>query len=172
MQFNELVNGSTAHQMSIQQDSNFLIDTEAVIIETTQRNFRVILEDAGHSGYHRPHWKFHVWLENDEGFSFLNQSRILYAVIFYDGEAEIKLKFDHSGHLHIEAGYDVKDILYPWAVGTIGRGNPYHKIKGTEIEGNGIKYFDYDGFVGYPYNKFSGDQCNSFDNKYPYNPHR
>ncbi len=111
-----------------------LIDTPGAVIQSSDHRYQIIFEDAGHSGYHRPHWKFHVWLRCKGGLSFFNQERILYAVIFYDGDGEVKVHIDSQGKLHIRGGYDVKDILYPWAVGTIGRGNPYNKVKGRESD--------------------------------------
>lgn len=130
------------------------LDQPETCMTEEQRDLRIVFEDAGRSGYHRPQWKFHVWLENDNGFRFLNRDRLLYAVIFYDGDGEVSLYLDEDQKLHVIGGANVKDILYPWAQGTMGRGNPYHEIQGTEIDENGIKYFDYNGFVGYRTNRF------------------
>lgn len=134
---------------------NAVLDHPQSCLATRAQEFWMTFEDAGPSGYYRPEWKFHLWLESDEGFSFFEQNRILYAVIFYDGEGEISIHWDKGGKLHVQGGKGVKDILYPWAKGTIGRGNPYHEIEGAEIDSNGVKYFDYHGFVGYPETPFA-----------------
>lgn len=139
---------------ALDSGNGILIDQPGAVISSKDGAFKIILEDAHRSGYHRPHWKFHVWIENEDGFPYLDSNRLLYAVVFYDGDGEVKLKIDHNGKLHVTGGYDVKDILYPWAKGTIGRGNPYHEIKGKEVDFNGIVFFDYSGFVAYPQNYF------------------
>lgn len=126
------------------------LDKGSTVISSQDGDYRIILEDAERSGYHRPHWKYHVWLESKEHLPLLENNRMLYAVLFYDGEGQFSLSIDESGKLNITAGYDCKDILYPWAVGTIGRGNPYHKIKQTQTDSNHITYFDYDNFVSSP----------------------
>jgi hypothetical protein len=119
-------------------------------------NFKIILEDAHRSGFHRPHWKYHVWIESKEGFQYILGNKFLYAVIFYDSEGEFKIKIDEQGKLDIVAGPHVKDILYPWAKGTIGRGNPYHEIEGSWPSGEkGIRYFDDQGFVGFQNIRFN-----------------
>lgn len=130
------------------------IDKEGARLTSTDGEYTIFFEDAGRSGFHRPHWKFHVWLENKTALPLFASSKILYAVIFYDGEGEVKLHIDREGKLHVIGGRDVKDVLYPWAKGTIGRGNPYHQIAGTEVDDNGIKFFDYNGFVAYPENRY------------------
>jgi|GEM_PF-5717122 len=116
-------------------------------VATADDAFMVVFEDAGLSGYSHPQWKLNVWLESDEGFPLFSQNRILYAVVFYDGEAELSVRWDSKGKLHLTGGKGVKDILLPWAKGTIGRGNPYHEIQGVEADANGIRYYDYQGFV-------------------------
>lgn len=135
--------------------NGLILDGKQAEILSLDRNHKIIFEDAHQSGYHRPHWKYHVWIESNQGFPLLRQNRVLYAVIFYDGLGEVKLLLDNESKLHVIAGKNVKDILYPWAKGTLGRGNPYHEILGTEIDDDGIKYFDYRGFVAYPGNHFA-----------------
>lgn len=150
--FNETFTDGRPYQNFLQEKNSILIDQEGAEITTKDGNLKIILEDAHRSGYHRPHWKYHVWLESASGFPFLNGNRILYAVVFYDGDGEVRLMMDENRKLHVMGGYDVKDILYPWAKGTIGRGNPYHEIQGVLTDDNGINYFDYQGFVGFPAN--------------------
>ena len=150
--FKKTFKDGRAYQSLLETKNAILISQEGAEIETQDGNLKIILEDAQRSGYHRPHWKYHVWIESASGFPFLNQNRILYAVVFYDNEGEIKLRIDENRKLHVVGGNDVKDVLYPWAKGTIGRGNPYHEIKGVLTDDNGINYFDYHGFVGFPGN--------------------
>jgi len=126
-----------------------LLDQPASCLATEEGDFQMVFEDAGQSGFFRPEWKFHVWLEQENGFPFLGEERLLYAVIFYDGDGEISIRWDNEGRLSLQGGVGVKDILYPWAKGTVGRGNPYHEIQGVEWGENGVKYADYTGFVGY-----------------------
>lgn len=153
--FKETFSDGTLYRSDASADGvGTLIDQPVKTLETADGNYKIIFEDAQRSGYHRPHWKFHIWVESKSGFSFFEQSRILYAVIFYDGEAEISINLDEAGKLHVIGGKDVKDVLLPWAKGTIGRGNPYHEIRGIETDYNGINYFDYSGFVGYPFNPY------------------
>ncbi len=128
-------------------DQEQLIDQEGAVLVSKNEHLKIILEDAQQSGFHRPHWKFNVWLESDRDIPIFNQNRLLYAVIFYDGDGEVKLHLDKDKKLHIVGGFDVADILYPWAKGIIGRGNPYHEIAGQQTDANGIKFFDYNGFV-------------------------
>ncbi|MBA3722897.1 MAG: hypothetical protein H0W88_10930 [Parachlamydiaceae bacterium] len=136
------------------QKNGISIDKEGASISDNKGRYKIIFEDADKSGYHRPHWKFHIWVEDNSKRSFLAQNKMLYAVVFYDGEGEVKVNIDSNGKIHVTGGYDVKDVLYPWAVGTIGRGNPYHTIKGTEIDENGVKYFDNNGFVAFSRNLY------------------
>lgn len=150
IEFYETFTDGTPFQRIIKAKKGILIDQAGAEIAAIDGSLKIILEDAYESGFYRPQWKFNVWLESTQ-FPFINGNRILYAVIFYDGDGEIKLSMDASGRLHVTGGYDVKDIVYPWAVGTRGRSNPYHKIAGVEADKNGISYSDYDGFVGYPY---------------------
>jgi len=93
------------------------IDQSEACITTEDLELRMVFEDAGRSGYHRPEWKFHLWLERDDGFPFFHQDRILYAVIFYDGDGEVSIHWDKDGKLHVYGGLGVKDILYPWSKG-------------------------------------------------------
>lgn len=149
--FNECFTDGTPYKAILDAKQSILIDQQGAVIETTDGTLQIILEDAHRSGYHRPHWKYHVWLKSKTGFPFLKDNKILYAVIFYDGDGEVKLRIDPHGRLDVKGAYDVKDILYPWNEGTIGRGNPYNQIKGTEIDNNGVRYFDFDGFVSWGY---------------------
>lgn len=147
--------------------TNTLLIKKNAIFETVNGEYQLIFEDAGHSGYHRPHWKFNVWLKCTNKFPFMNQNYILYAVIFYDGIGNINVKINKNNSLEIQQGYDTKKIIYPWAVGTIGRGNPYHNIP-QQNDDNGVCYFDKYGFVSYgPTNYFLDDSCGSFDNNRP-----
>jgi hypothetical protein len=152
--FNKTFDDGRDYVSALSSGKGILIDQPGAAISSLDGSFKIILEDAHRSGYHRPHWKFHVWIESQNGFPFLANNKLLYAVVFYDGDGEVKLKIDSTGKLHVTGGYDVKDILYPWAKGTIGRGNPYHEIKGKEVDDNGIVFFDYNGFVGFPQNYF------------------
>lgn len=153
--FNDTFSDGTPYQLeSSAQNQGILITDPVKVIETLDGKYKVILEDAKRSGYHRPHWKFHIWLESSSGFPLLNQNRVLYAVIFYDGDGEFSLVIGEDGKLQVLGGAGVADILLPWAKGTIGRGNPYHEILGVETDYNGIKYFDFNGFVGYPFNPY------------------
>ncbi len=133
----------------IDSGEGVLIDQEGAEIRSVDGNYAIILEDAHRSGFHRPHWKYNVWIKCKEGFPLINQNKILYAVVFYDGDGEIKLRLDANNKLHVTGGYDVKHVLYPWAVVTIGRGNPYHQIKGIEVDEYGRTFIDRNGFVGH-----------------------
>ena len=124
------------------------IDGSDFCISEEEGDLRISFEDGGSSGYHRPHWKLHVWLESERGFPLFHTNRILYAIVFYDGDAELSLYVDADQKLRLIGGSNVKDILYPWAQGMVGRGTPYHEIQGVERDDNGIKYFDYSGFIG------------------------
>lgn len=154
--FQETFEDGTPYQELLNQNGEVIIEKGAVI-SSTDGKYKLILEDAARSGYHRPHWKFHVWLESEEGFPFLNQNKMLYAVVFYDGAGEVQLHLNQEGKLEVKGGYAVADVLYPWAKGTIGRGNPYHEIKGTKVDDDGVKYFDNHGFVAYPYNRYADE---------------
>lgn len=126
-----------------------LLDGPETCLWAEEGEFGIVFEDAGCSGFYRPERKFNIWLESDDGFQYFDANRILYAVVFYDGEAEVALHFDARRKVHVEALSGVKDVVYPWAKGTIGPGNPYHEVD-AEIDENGIKYRDYSGYVGYP----------------------
>lgn len=152
--FQETFEDGTPYQAMLEQGEEVIIEQSATIASLDGK-YKLILEDAAKSGYHRPHWKFHVWLESEEGLPFLNQNRILYAVVFYDGAGEVQLSLNPEGKLEVIGGDAVADVLYPWAKGTIGRGNPYHEIQGTKVDGKGVKYFDNHGFVAYSYNMYS-----------------
>ncbi len=154
IQFEDTFKDGTPYLSLIENNAGAVIERNAVIT-SLDGNTSIIFEDAQRSGFHRPHWKFHVWLKSKTGFPFMDGNKILYAVVFYDGEGEVKVQLDAEGKLHILGGYDVKDVLYPWKVGTIGRGNPYLQIKNSsQPDYNGIKYFDNDNFVGYTYRKY------------------
>ncbi len=157
LSFQETFEDGTPYQAMLESNGEVIIEKGATIVSSDGK-YKLVLEDAARSGYHRPHWKFHVWLESEEGFPFLNQNRILYAVVFYDGAGEVQLHLNPEGKLEVTGGYDVADVLYPWAKGTIGRGNPYHEIKGTKTDDNGVKYFDNQGFVAYPYNRYVDEE--------------
>ena len=58
--------------------------------------------------------KLYIWLENDLGFPLLPEDQILYAVIFYEGDAEISLHLDYLGKLRVLKGANVQNVLYPW----------------------------------------------------------
>lgn len=155
MAFCETFDDGTPYREMIDNSLPVLVDQEGGVISSADGEFRIIFEDAHRSGYHRPHWKFNVWIESKQGFPWLAKNKLLYAVVFYDGDGEVKLHIDRKGKLHVNGGYDVKDILYPWAKGTIGRGNPYHEIHGKEVDDNGVVYFDYHGFAAYPRNHYT-----------------
>lgn len=129
-----------------------VIDQTGAVLTATDGSFRLILEDAHRSSYHRPHWKFQVWLETPSPLPFFSTNRILYAIFFYDGEGDLRLHLDHDGKLYVNGGCDV---LYPWMTSPIGRGCAYHQISHNPSDCNGVTYFDYDGFVGYPKNYFA-----------------
>jgi hypothetical protein len=150
--FNEKTDEGKPYLDLISKGSGFVIDKEGAVISSTDGKYQIIFEDAGRSGFHRPHWKFHVWVKSEEGFPFMAGGKVLHSVFFYDGEGEMNVRLCKGGKLFIIGG---RDVLYPWKVGTIGRGNPYHKINHDAQDQNGIAYFDYDGFVGYPYNYFT-----------------
>lgn len=171
IQINQFENNTTHQFVKFEVDgekadtlSTPLVIKHNAVFETANGDYQLIFEDAGHSGFHRPHWKFNVWLKSANKLPFMKQNDILYAVIFYDGIGNINLNLDESAGFEIQSGYDTHKVIYPWAVATIGRGNPYHNIP-NRPDGNGVAYFDKYGFVSYgdsaPY---MDDQCQSFDN--------
>lgn len=170
IQINEFSNDSNHAFVNCQVDGTAaVISTKSLLIKKnalfeTANDDQLIFEDAGHSGYHRPHWKFNVWLKSASKLPFMNQNYILYAVIFYDGIGNINVNLDKNDGLQIKAGYDTKKVIYPWAVATIGRGNPYHNIP-QQKDDNGVVYFDKYGFVSYGKSqRIQDDNCGSFDN--------
>lgn len=153
IEFNQEFLDGKPFQTVLNAGDCIVLDSVDAIIQSVDGRTAITFEDAGKSGFHRPHWKYHVWIKSDS-FPFLNQEKLLYAVIFYDGDGEVKIHINPQGKIAVIGGYDVKDVLYPWSIGTIGRGNPYHQIKGKEFDQNGIVFFDQDGFVGYPFSPF------------------
>ena len=147
IEFNDTTDDQRPYLDQIKQGSGFVIDKEGAVISTKDGKYKIRFEDAGQSGFHRPHWKFHVWVEAADGIPFMAGGKVLHSVFFYDGEGEMSVKVCKGSKLFIKGG---RDVLNPWKVGTIGRGNPYHKIDHDSADQNGIKYFDNDGFVGYP----------------------
>jgi hypothetical protein len=135
----------------------FVIEKRAAI-KSSDGKYKIIFEDAGKSGFHRPHWKFNVWIKSKEGFPFLEGNKILHSVFFYDGEGEMQVRLSPEGKLFITGG---RDVLNPWKVATMGRGNPYHTISHDAEDDNGVTYFDNDGFVAYPYNRYSEESQKS-----------
>jgi hypothetical protein len=135
----------------IDKGSGFVIGEEGATIASQDGKYKIIFEDAGKSGFHRPHWKFHVWIQAVDGFPFMAGGKVLHSVFFYDGEGEMTVRLCKGGKLFINGG---RAVLNPWKVGTIGRGNPYHKIDHDAQDENGVTYFDTDGFVGYPFNSY------------------
>jgi len=153
IQFHEETTDGRAFKELVSQEG-MVIDQEGAVLEAVNGEYRIIFEDAHRSGFHRPHWKFHIWLESRKSFPFMDGNRILYAVMFYDGEGEVSLHINKKGKLKLKGGHDCIDILYPWKVGTVGRGNPYNRIKKCGSDFNNIFYSDYDGFVGSTSNHF------------------
>lgn len=131
--------------------ADLIIDKEGATLSSKDGKYQIIFEDAGKSGFHRPYWKFHVWVKMTDGFPFLAGGKVLHSVFFYDGLGEMQVRLCPGSKLFIKGG---RDVLNPWKVGTIGRGNPYHKIDHDRADENGVTYFDGDGFVAYPDNLY------------------
>lgn len=152
IRFNETTDEGRPYLDLINEGSGFVIDGEGSAISSKNGKYKIRFEDAGRSGFHRPHWKFHVWVEAEKGFPLLEGSEVLHSVFFYDGEGEMSVKLSEEGKLVIEGG---RAVLNPWKEGKIGRGTPYHTIDHDLQDENGVAYFDHDGFIGLPYNHFA-----------------
>ncbi len=152
IEFNDVTDENIPYLDLIDQKEGLIVDKEGATISSKNGKYKIVFEDADKSGFHRPHWKFHVWVINQDGFPFMAGGKVLHSVFFYDGLGEMNVRLCPGGKLFITGG---RAVLNPWKVGTIGRGNPYHKIDHDAQDGNGVTYFDNDGFVGYPYNSFS-----------------
>lgn len=147
---------------SFQNDGGILIDGKGAILSTKDESLKIRFEDSGKSGFHRPHWKYNVWVDSDQAHPITGENSFLFAMIFYDGNGEFTLNFSEDGHISLEKGKDVKDILYPWKATAFGRSNPYMMIENIEFDDRGVYYFDKDGCVKRVWQTFfydSEDRC-------------
>ena len=151
IEYKEITEEGKPYVNLINQGEGFVIDKEGATISSSDGKYKILFEDAGKSGFYRPYNKFHVWIKAEDGLPFLAGGKVLHSVFFYDGIGEMNVRLCKGGKLFITGG---REVLNPWKVGTIGRGNPYHKIDHDSQDQNGISYFDMDGFVGYPHNLF------------------
>lgn len=150
IEFNTETDNGVPYQTLISLGDGFVL-SQNDSISSTDGKYKIVFEDAGKSGFHRPHWKYHVWIQSTDGFPFLAGGKVLHSVFFYDGLGEMQIRLCPGSKLFVKGG---RDVLHPWKIGTIGRGNPYHKISHDAQDENGVTYFDHDGFVGYPYNLY------------------
>lgn len=90
-----------------------MLDQPSSCMTEAAGDLQIVFEDAGPACLGSLQ-KLYIWLENDLGFPLLPEDQILYAVIFYEGDAEISLHLDYLGKLRVLKGANVQNVLYPW----------------------------------------------------------
>ena len=146
-EFNCRFDGGGCFKEAMENDGGVLIDGEGAVLSSKTGHLKIRFEDSGKSGFHRPHWKYNVWVDTETPNEITGENSFLFATIFYDGNGEFELSISEENHISLKAGFDVKDILYPWKATVFGRGSPYNTIKNIEYDSRGVYYFDKDGFT-------------------------